>query len=256
MPATTPSTRHGPAIREAHAHLLAGRLDRYLEICAGLEGQPGAGHVLGQCGLLLALPMAGRAEEAMAIAEDTLAAARAHANPWCIAFASSSPGGRTPGLIRPGPCVCYARGWPTPRSTDIPLFEANIAQKPPGWKRCTATPGRPWHCSTPPSTASTEPATPSAWPWCSPTWPCASTGSISQMSPPPSMAPAPSRPPVNMSSSLPGVVDHLRAMLGDTAFDKCAATGAAMDAADAVAYARHHIELARRQAANPDSGRT
>ena len=55
---------------------------------------------------------------------------------------------------------------------------------------------------------------------------------------------------------LPGVVDHLRAVLGDTAFDNCAATGAAMDAADAVAYARHRIELARRQAANPDSGRT
>jgi hypothetical protein len=55
---------------------------------------------------------------------------------------------------------------------------------------------------------------------------------------------------------LPGVVDHLRAVLGDTAFDNCAATGAAMDAADAVAYARRHIELARRQAANPDSGRT
>lgn len=53
-----------------------------------------------------------------------------------------------------------------------------------------------------------------------------------------------------------GGVDHLRAVLGDTAFDNCAATGAAMDAADAVAYARHHIELARRQAANPDSGRT
>jgi hypothetical protein len=29
-----------------------------------------------------------------------------------------------------------------------------------------------------------------------------------------------------------------------------------MDPGDAVAYARHHIELARRQAANPDSGRT
>jgi hypothetical protein len=29
-----------------------------------------------------------------------------------------------------------------------------------------------------------------------------------------------------------------------------------MDLADAVAYARHHIELARRQTANPDPGRT
>jgi hypothetical protein len=54
----------------------------------------------------------------------------------------------------------------------------------------------------------------------------------------------------------PAVVDHLRAALGDAVFDQCAATGAAMDLADAVGYARHHIELARRQAANPDSGRT
>ena len=45
--------------REAVAHLLAGRLDRYLEICAGLEGQPGAGHVLGKCGLLLRCRMPG-----------------------------------------------------------------------------------------------------------------------------------------------------------------------------------------------------
>jgi hypothetical protein len=55
---------------------------------------------------------------------------------------------------------------------------------------------------------------------------------------------------------LPVVVDHLRAALGNAAFDQCTATGAAMDLAEAVGYARHHIELARRQATNPDSGRT
>jgi hypothetical protein len=54
---------------------------------------------------------------------------------------------------------------------------------------------------------------------------------------------------------LPAVIDHLRAALGDNAFDQYAATGAAMDLGEAVDYARHHIELARRQAANPDSGR-
>jgi hypothetical protein len=64
------------------------------------------------------------------------------------------------------------------------------------------------------------------------------------------------QPISQMVVELPGVVDHLRAVLGETAFDNSAATGAAMDAADAVAYARHHIELARRQATNPDSGRT
>jgi hypothetical protein len=55
---------------------------------------------------------------------------------------------------------------------------------------------------------------------------------------------------------LPTVVDQLRAALGDAAFDRCAATGANLDLADAVSYARHHIELARRQPANPDSGRS
>src|SRR5262249_18712364 len=58
--------------REATPHLLAGRLDRCMEICANLAAQPGPAHVLGQCGLLLTLPMAGRAEEARVIAEDTL----------------------------------------------------------------------------------------------------------------------------------------------------------------------------------------
>jgi hypothetical protein len=53
----------------------------------------------------------------------------------------------------------------------------------------------------------------------------------------------------------PAVVD-LRAALGDATFDQCAAAGTAMDRADAVEYARHHIELARRQTANPDSGGT
>ena len=139
--------------REAQAHLLAGRLDRYLEICAGLEGQPGAGHVLGRCGLLFALSFAGRDEEARAIAEDTLAAARAHANPWCIAlalygfgraFAPADPA-RALRLFREG--LAYAQ------AHRLSLFETTIA--PPCWKRCTATPGGPWHCSTPPS----EPAT-------------------------------------------------------------------------------------------------
>jgi hypothetical protein len=54
----------------------------------------------------------------------------------------------------------------------------------------------------------------------------------------------------------PAVEEDLRAALGDAAFDHHAAVGNAMDLADAVGYARHHVELARRQAANPDSGRT
>jgi hypothetical protein len=51
-------------------------------------------------------------------------------------------------------------------------------------------------------------------------------------------------------------VARVRDVLGDVACDQCVDAGAALDLADTVDYARHHIELARRQAANPDSGGT
>ena len=41
------------------------------------------------------------------------------------------------------------------------------------------------------------------------------------------------------------VIDHLCNTLGTAAFDRCVATGAAMDTADAVRYAHHHIDHTR-----------
>jgi hypothetical protein len=51
-----------------------------------------------------------------------------------------------------------------------------------------------------------------------------------------------------------GCAAHQR--VGDAAFHQYAATGAAMVPADAVEYARHHIQLARRQAADTNFGHT
>jgi hypothetical protein len=42
-------------------------------------------------------------------------------------------------------------------------------------------------------------------------------------------------------------VDHARTALGDVPFHECAASGAAMEPADAVSYARRQIQLERRQ---------
>jgi hypothetical protein len=78
--------------RQAAAHLHAGRLDRQMEIFAGLAAQSGSSQVMGRCGLLYALPMAGRTEEAMAIAKDTLKGARAHGNPFLVALALAGSG--------------------------------------------------------------------------------------------------------------------------------------------------------------------
>jgi predicted ATPase len=46
-------------------------------------------------------------------------------------------------------------------------------------------------------------------------------------------------------AGLSQAVEHLRANLGATAFDRCVATGAAMETGDAVAYARKQIRLVR-----------
>ena len=44
---------------------------------------------------------------------------------------------------------------------------------------------------------------------------------------------------------LPEALDHLRATLGDAAFEDCVATGAAMDPGEAVRYVRAQIQTAR-----------
>ena len=53
----------------------------------------------------------------------------------------------------------------------------------------------------------------------------------------------PFAPVVNLAD----VRDHVRTVLGDMMFDKCVATGEAMEPADAVHYARIHIEQTRHQ---------
>ena len=50
---------------------------------------------------------------------------------------------------------------------------------------------------------------------------------------------------------LHAAVDHLRSVLGESAFDQCVATGAAMTLVDAITYARHQIQLARPQPESP-----
>ena len=52
---------------------------------------------------------------------------------------------------------------------------------------------------------------------------------------------------INIVINLPAVLDHLGAVLGDTVFGRCVATGAAMEPGDAVHYARAQIQTARRE---------
>ena len=55
------------------------------------------------------------------------------------------------------------------------------------------------------------------------------------------------QPNANWVVGLPAAVEHLRAVLGDSPFEQCVVAGATMEIGDAVAYARHEIQEARRQ---------
>ena len=55
---------------------------------------------------------------------------------------------------------------------------------------------------------------------------------------------------INTVTKLPSTVEHVRLVLGEADFTRCVAAGAAMEPAEAVAYARAQIEAARRQIAD------
>ena len=54
-----------------------------------------------------------------------------------------------------------------------------------------------------------------------------------------------------MVANLIETIDRLRTMLGESRFVECAAVGAAMELADAVRYARQHIQLTLGQLGDP-----
>ena len=248
IPATTRSNPDGAACWEAAAHLYAGRIDR----CAGdlrrpRPPSPGSLTSLGLCGMLYVLPAVGRAEEAMAIAEETVAAARAHGNPFWIAcalagygraFAEADPA-RALDALRQG--LAFAREHRLAASG-----RRSSHEKPPASKRSTESSSRPSRCSTPPSTRSTGPATSATWPSRSPTWPCSSTASNDPRSPPPSTAPAPATATSAGSSTFPPSWTTCAPCSARPRSTSCVAAGAAMEPADAVAYARDQIQLAGR----------
>jgi predicted ATPase len=242
--------------REASAHLTAGRVDRCIEICPNLAAQPEPAQIVGQIGLLVVLPQAGRAEEARAIADDTLTAARAHANPWSVAMALLGSG-RAFAQTDPARALRHFRdGLAYAQQHRLPFLEAAIVQNAAGLE---ALHGEPWQAFTLIDTALES---------------FLGAGNVASVGgalaylavcfdrcDQPDVAATLIGAGRHLSPGLyfvylPAVMEHLHATLGDAAFDQCAATGASMDLGDAVGYARHHIQLARRQEANPDSSRT
>jgi hypothetical protein len=75
---------------EASAHRYSTGVDRYIEICDELAAMDGFQGVVGRCGNLGVLAGVGRDEDARAMADETVRAARDHGVPFWIGFAMAS----------------------------------------------------------------------------------------------------------------------------------------------------------------------
>jgi predicted ATPase len=231
----------------ANAYVFAGRIDRCLEICADLAKQSGLARTLGLCGLVWGLPVVGRAAEARAVADEGLARARSYGNPFFVAFAfyaygrafADSDPSRALDALRLG--LCYSR------DNTIPFFEAIIAQDA---ARLEAAYGDPaeglglfdstlesFHRS---GDHANVAATLGYLAICfeqlgQPEIAVTIYGSARRST------------SIVWVIGISVVMDRLKGRLGKDSFDHYVANGEAMSLVDAMAYARHRIEEARRQ---------
>ena len=232
---------------QALAHLFGGRINRRVEICTELATREGFARVVGLCGLTWALPAVGRADEAMAIADETVAVAREYGSPFWIgwalggygrAFAETEPV-RALGALREG--LGYAD------RCRLPFWEANLAQDA---ARLEAVHGELdqalelfskginsfHHAGNIVFLAATFASLAVFFdrferPEVAATIYGASTRQAS----------------ISLVPHLPEVVSHLRSVLGESTFDACVGAGAAQDIAEAVGYAHEQIQRASRE---------
>jgi predicted ATPase len=236
-------------IFEATAHAHAGRIERWLEICNGLRNRSGLARIIGLCGTLYAWPVVGRADEARAIADETVTAARAHDNPFWIAFAlwASGRAFAQTDPTRALPALRQALDYT--RHHRLPILETIAARDAAALEALHGEPGQALvlfdtaidslHRAGNTALLALTLANLAAF-----------FTSVDQ----PDVAAivygtSTYSTNLNLVARLPNALDHLRAVLGPTAFDERLATGAAMEPAEAVAYARHQIHAARRQIA-------
>jgi predicted ATPase/class 3 adenylate cyclase len=237
---------------EATAHLMAGRIDRFVELCATLANERTTEfrRVFGLCGLTYLLPAVGRVAEAVAIADECLDTARAYGNPFYIAWAFPARG-RAFAEADPAKALdAYHEGLDYARAQRLPLWEGLIARDGAALEAAHGDRDR--------GLALFDSAINL----------CHQSGDITNLAvtlanlalffdtdeqPDVAATIYGATTPYASTVMVVGLadgVDHLRAALGDSRFDECVATGAAMELGEAVRYARHHIDVTRQRLAD------
>ncbi len=238
--------------REANAHMYAGRFERAVELAAALAAQPGTAGLHGQCILPLFLSIVGRQAEAMAIAEDTVTAARRHANPWFVAYALHGYGRAFTQDDPTRTLHAYREGLDYTTTHRVPIFQAVFAANLAGLE---AVHGTREHALDLFDTALDSFHQAGNKPQLAVT--LAHLAVFFDHDEQPQVAATlygattHDQTAATVVGDLPVVVAHLRAVLGDTAFNQHTASGAAMEPGDVVAYAHHQIRTTRTASTAP-----
>jgi predicted ATPase len=232
---------------DAIAHARAGRAERGLEIWADMAAQSGPAQLHGRCGLVFHSALGGRSEAVRAIAEETLAAARARANPYLLAIALHGYGRAFADTDPVRSLDAFRQGLAHTREHGLAYMEALTAREA---ARIEASHGDPdealtlfdqvigsFHQS------GNDLSLALALAYLAVFFDRVESPEIAAI-----LGGAVSRISTNLLAIPSRVVSHLRYVLGDADFERCAATGAAMELTEAVRYARDQIRLARGEA--------
>ena len=230
---------------EAAGNVFAGHTDRSVEIYADLARRQGVARVLGLGGMLYLLPTVGRAEEAIAIAEEALSVARSHANPSLIAYVLAGQGRALAGTDPERALSVLHEGLRYATEHRLSSLVVRVERE---CALLDAVHGDPVQALT-----SIEAAIESlhrAGDHDTTAMTLAYLTVLFDRAEQPDAAATVHGATVGHASTslvpnLAVTVQHLRDLLGGTAFERCVAIGAAMDLPEAVQYARQHIALTR-----------
>ncbi|MEQ1786309.1 MAG: BTAD domain-containing putative transcriptional regulator [Acidimicrobiales bacterium] len=236
-------------LSELNAERYLGRTDRVVEISAGLAAEPGLAHVVGLSGLLVGLHAVGRAAEARALAPDALRAARDYGNPFLVAYALYGSGRAFTQTDPERARLGLREALEYTRNHRLPYFEAIIARDAAGLE---AAHGDLHEALTLFDTAIER--LQAAGADATLTQSLAYLAVVFERLARPDVAAtvygaSATNGGLHAVIDLPDTLANLRAGLGDDAFDRYVGDGAAMELADAVAFARSRIRDTRARTA-------
>ena len=237
---------------EGAAYLYSGQIDQMLQVVEGLVGRPGLAHVVGLVGRLLTLPVLGRVDEARAMAEATVAAARAHGNPFWIG-SSIAALGRAFGDADPTRALEAMREALTVASDHRVVYIEAIASRDAASLEALHGDPRRAIALLQTTLESLHRAGDDVG---NLLITFADLAVLFDRLERPEIAAtlygaSRRHGDIGWAVHLPDVVDHVRSILGDTTFDELAGAGAAMALGDAVSYAQHQMQLADQSPVEP-----